>query len=85
VRSLHIDLIIKNSGKKNPNNSGFVEENDSLIIFIKRAGNIIDHEKLIIYDFKSEPQNYGNDEILGASYRIVRLDERWYYPEIGFD
>jgi len=85
VRDLDIDLIVKNSGKKNPNYSGFVEENDSLIIFIKRAENIIGEEKRIIYDFNKKPRNFGNDEIIGASYRIVQLDERLYYSEIGFD
>ena len=85
VRDLDIDLIVKNSGKKNPNYSGFVEENDSLIIFIKKAENIIGEEKRIIYDFNKKPRNFGNDEIIGASYRIVQLDERLYYSEIGFD
>ena len=85
VRDLDIDLIVKNSGKKNPNYSGFVEENDSLIIFIKRAENIIGEEKRIIYDFNKKPRNFENDEIIGASYRIVQLDERLYYSEIGFE
>ena len=85
VRDLDIDLIVKNSGKKNPNYFGFVEENDSLIIFIKRAENTIGEEKRIIYDFNKKPRNFGNDEIIGASYRIVQLDERLYYSEIGFD
>jgi hypothetical protein len=85
VRDLDIDLILKNSGKKNPNYSGFVEENDSLIIFIKKAENVTGEEKRIIYDFNKKPRNFGNDEIIGASYRIVQLDERLYYSEIGFD
>ncbi len=85
VRDLDIDLIVKNSGKKNPNYSGFVEENDSLIIFIKKAENVTGEEKRIIYDFNKKPRNFGNDEIIGASYRIVQLDERLYYSEIGFD
>ncbi len=85
VRDLDIDLIVKNSGKKNPSYSGFVEENDSLIIFVNRSGSIIETEKRIIYDFNKKPRNYGNDEIIGASYRIVQLNERWYYSEVGFD
>lgn len=85
VRDLDIDLIVKNSGNKNPSYSGFVEENDSLIIFIKRARNIFDQEKRIIYDFNKKPRNFGNDKIIGASYNIVQLDKRWYYSEIGFD
>ncbi|MBU3820840.1 hypothetical protein KO566_02105 [Flavobacteriaceae bacterium XHP0103] len=85
VRNLDIDLIVKNDEKKNPSYSGFVEENDSLIIFIKRAGTIIDQEKRIIYDFNIKPRNFGNDKIIGASYRIVQLDKRWYYSEIGFN
>ncbi|MFD1293832.1 hypothetical protein ACFQ5N_08300 [Lutibacter holmesii] len=85
IRDLNIDLIVKNSGMKNPRYSGFVEENDSLIIFVNRSGSIIKTEKRIIYDFNKNPRNYGNDEIIGASYRIVQLNERWYYSEIGFD
>ncbi|WP_282124778.1 hypothetical protein [Algibacter mikhailovii] len=85
VRDLDIDLIIKNSGKKNPSYSGFVEENDSLIIFVNRSGSIIETEKRIIYDLNKKPRNFGNDNIIGASYKIVQLDERWYYSEIGFD
>jgi len=85
VRDLDIDLIVKNSGKKNPSYSGFIEENDSLIIFVNRSGSIIETEKRIIYDFNQIPRNFGNDNIIGASYKIVQLDERWYYSEIGFD
>ncbi|WP_204524841.1 hypothetical protein, partial [Confluentibacter citreus] len=85
VRDLDIDLIVKNSGMKNPSYSGFVEENDSLIIFVNRSGSIIETEKRIIYDFNKKPRNFGNDNIIGASYKIVQLDERWYYSELGFD
>ena len=85
VRGLDIDLIVKNSGKKNSSYSGFVEENDSLIIFVKRSGSIIKNEKRIIFDFNKIPRNFGNDKIIGASYRIVQLNERWYYSKIGFD
>lgn len=85
VRDLDIDLIVKNSENKNPRYSGFIEENDSLIIFVNRSGSIIKTEKRIIYDFKKNPRNFGSASIIGASYRIVQLDERWYYSEIGFD
>lgn len=85
VRDLNIDLIVKNSGKKNPNYSGFVEENDSLIIFVNKSGSIIEKEKRIIYDFNKKPRNFGNDNIVGASYKIVQLNKRWYYSELGFD
>jgi hypothetical protein len=85
IRNLDIDLIVKNSGKKNPSFSGFVEENDSLIIFIKRPSSLFDEEKRIIYDFNKQPRNYGNNKIVGASYRIVQLNERWYYSEMGFE
>lgn len=85
IRNLDIDLIVKNSGKKNPSFSGFVEENDSLIIFIKKPSILFDEEKRIIYDFNKQPRNYGNNKIVGASYRIVQLNERWYYSEMGFE
>ncbi|MCM5663575.1 hypothetical protein [Galbibacter mesophilus] len=85
VRNLNIDLIIKNIGQKNLSYSGFVEESDSLVIFVNRSGSIFKTEKRIIYDFNKRPRNFGNDTIVGASYRIVQLDERWYYSEIGFD
>jgi hypothetical protein len=76
---------VNNSCIKNLNYSGFIEENDSLIFFIKRSNSILENEKRIIYDFNEIPRNFGNDTILGASYRIVQLDERWYYSEEGFD
>ncbi len=85
VRDLDIDLIVKNSGKKNPNYSGFIEENDGLILFIKRSNGLFDYEKRIIYDFNEVPRNFGNDTIPGASYKIVQLNKRWYYSEEGFD
>lgn len=85
VRDLDIDLIVKNSGNKNPSYSGFVEENDSLIIFVNRSGSIFKTERRIIYDFNKKPRNFGNDNIIGASYKIVQLDARWYYSELGFD
>ena len=85
VRKLDIDLIVKNDGNKNPSYSGFIEENDSLIIFINRSDNIFDKEKRIIYDFNRTPQNFGNNKIIGASYRVVQLSNRWYYSEIGLD
>jgi hypothetical protein len=85
IRELDIDRVIKNNGKKNPSYSGFIEENDSLILFIKRSNSLFDSEKRIIYDFNVVPRNFGNDSITGASYRIVQLDKRWYYSEEGFD
>lgn len=85
IGDLDIDLVVKNSGEKNPNYSGFIEENDSLIIFIKRSNSILENEKRIIYDFNEIPRNFGNDTIFGASYRIFQLEERWYYSEEGFD
>lgn len=85
VRDLDIDFIVKNSGKKNPNYSGFIEESDSLIIFIKKSDSMLDNEKRIIYDFNVIPRNFGNDTITGANYRIIQLNNRWYYSEEGFD
>lgn len=85
INKLNIDLVVKNGNKKNPNYSGFIEENDSLIIFIKKANNIFDTEKRIIYDSHETPKNFGNNNITGASYKLIQLDERWYYSEIGFD
>jgi hypothetical protein len=85
IRRLDIDIIVKNIGKVNPRFSGFVEESDSLIIFINKSNNILDFERRIIFDFNKNPRNFGNDSISGAAYRIVQLDERWYYSEIGFD
>jgi hypothetical protein len=85
IRRLDIDLVVKNDGKKNPSYSGFIEENDSLIIFVNRSGSILNDEQRIIYDYNKNPRNFGNEDIIGASYRIVQLDERWYYSEVGFD
>lgn len=85
IRDLDIDKVVKNSGRKNSSYSGFIEENDSLIIFVQKADNILHVEKRIIYDFNIEPRNFGSEELTGASYKIVQLDERWYYSENGFD
>lgn len=85
IDRLNIDLVVKNGNKKNPNYSGFIEENDSLIIFINKANNIFDTERRIIYDCSKKSRNFGDNEITGASYKITQIDERWYYSEIGFD
>lgn len=84
VRDLDIDFNVKNSGKKNPNYSGFIEENDSLIIFIRKSNSIFDDEKRIIYDFNKIPRNFGNDTITLANYRLIQLKNRWYYSEVRF-
>lgn len=85
INRLEIDLVVKNGNKKNPSYSGFIEENDSLIIFIKKANNMFDKEKRIIYDSHKTPRNFKNEHITGASYKIIQLEERWYYSEEGFD
>lgn len=85
VRALDIDVVVKNIEKKNPTYAGFIEENDSLVIFIRSSRSLVDIEKRIIYDFSTYPRNFGSETINGASYKIVQLDERWYYSEIGFD
>mgnify|MGYP000241049527 CR=1 FL=1 len=85
IRDLNIDLVVKNGDKKNPSYSGFDEENDSLVIFIKKSNSLFDTEKRILFDYHKKPQNYGNNEISGASYSIVQLNERFYFSEEGFD
>ena len=82
---LNIDLVVKNGNKKNLDYSGFIEENDSLLIFIKKANGLFDREKRIIYDCTKKPRNFGTNHITGASYKLIQLDERWYYSETGFD
>jgi NhaP-type Na+/H+ and K+/H+ antiporter len=85
LERLNIDVVVKNDSEKNPNYSGFIEENDSLIIFIKRSTNMFSLEKRIIYDYNKKPRNFGNKNIINASYKIKQLDERLYYSEEGFD
>ena len=85
VRKMDIDLIVKNDRNTNPYYSGFVEEKDSLIILIHRAQTLFEKEKRLLYDYSKKPRNYGNDKIVGASYSIFQLNDRWYYSEVGFD
>ncbi len=86
IRKLGINLVVINKGKSNSDYSGFAESNDSLIILTNTSGIIIESEKNIIYDFCKEPRNFGNQDIIGASYKITQLNERWYYSEKrGFD
>lgn len=85
IRDLDIDFVVKNGEMKNPSYSGFIEGNDSIIIFIQKSRNIFNSEKRIIFDFNKKPQNYGSNEIPGAAYKIVQINERWYYSEEGFD
>src|SRR5215217_359798 len=59
IDQLDIDLVVKNGNKKNPDYSGFIEENDSLLIFIKKANSLFDKEKRIIYDSTEKPRNFG--------------------------
>uniref|UniRef100_UPI004049D44F hypothetical protein n=1 Tax=Flavobacterium sp. TaxID=239 RepID=UPI004049D44F len=85
ANDLNIDFIVKNKETKNPKFSGFMEENDSLIIFVKKAKHIFDFEQRIIYDFSKSPRNFGSDDLILASYKSTQLNERWYFTEIGFD
>jgi len=85
MRKLDIDYVIKNSDKKNIRYTGFIEESDSLMIFIKRSSSIITPEKRIIYDFARIPRKFGNDTINGASYKRTQLNDRWYFTTVGFD
>ena len=85
MRNLEIDEIYYNKDKNNSIFSGFVEESDSLIIFIKKSRNIANSEKRILFDTAKKPRNYGNDTIIGASYKLIQINDRWYFSTIGFD
>ncbi len=84
ITSLDVDIIVRNDNR-NREYLGFVEENDSLIILVQKAGSILDAEKRIIYDFAKIPRNFGSEKIAQASYNIVQLNERWYFSTEGFD
>lgn len=85
MRKLDIDYVIKNNSKINIRYSGFAEESDSLMIFIKRSSSILISEKRIIYDFARVPRKFGNETIEGASYKRTQLNDRWYFTTVGFD
>jgi hypothetical protein len=82
---LWLDYIVKNSNKKNNRYSGFIEESDSLLILIKKSSSIFQLEKRIIYDFARVPREFGSDTIIGASYKIIQLNDRWYFSTVGLD
>ena len=63
MRSMGIHYIVKNQ-TRNRDFSGFIEESDSLIIFIRKSQNLFQPERRIIYDFATNPRNFGNDKIL---------------------
>jgi hypothetical protein len=84
MRSMGIHYIVKNQ-TRNEDFSGFIEESDSLIIFIKKSQNLFQSERRIIYDFATNPRSFGNDEIPNASYEIEQLSARWYFSITGFD
>lgn len=85
IRDLDVDYVVINKGNKNPDYSGFIEENDSLIILIKKSNDMFEKENRLIYDFYKKPRNFGSNNIELASYRLVQLNERWYFSEVGFD
>ena len=85
IRYLGIDRIVINKASLNKSFSGFVEENDSLIILISRADHMFDREKRIIYDFKTSPRMFGSEVIKGASYKVSQINDRLYYAESSFD
>lgn len=82
---LDINYIVRNLDRKNKNYLGFIEENDSLIIFIQRSSSILDAEKRIIYDFAKVPRSFCSETIQNASYEITQLNDRWYFSTEGFD
>ena len=84
MRSMGIHSIVRNQ-TRNKDFSGFIEENDSLIIFIRNSRNLFQPERRIIYDFATNPRNFGNDKIPNASYEIEQLNSRWYFSTTGFD
>ncbi|MEO9802537.1 MAG: hypothetical protein ABJF04_04780 [Reichenbachiella sp.] len=84
MRSMGIHYIVKNQ-TRNEDFSGFIEESDSLIIFIKKSQNLFQSERRIIYDFATKPRNFGNNETPNASYKIEQLNSRWYFSTTGFD
>jgi hypothetical protein len=85
MRNLGIDYIYKNQGTKNRDLAGFVEESDSLIIFVSKSQSIFQNEKRIIYDFAKRPRNFGSEKLDLAAYEIKQLNDRWYFSTIGFD
>jgi DNA-binding transcriptional LysR family regulator len=85
MRRLNIDLIVKSLDKPNNEYSGFMEGNDSLLIFIRKSHSILKAEKRIIYDFASRPRNFGGDSITNAAYERMQLNDRWYFSTVGFD
>ncbi len=59
---------------------------DSLAHFIiKNDGFLFLEDKVIIYDFAQTPRNFGDSEIIGASYYRKQVLDRWYLESIGFD
>lgn len=84
MRSMGIHYIVKNQ-TTNEDFAGFVEQSDSLVIFIKKSQNLFQSERRIIYDFATYPRNFGDDEIPNASYEIEQLNSRWYFSTTGFD
>ena len=84
-RELDVDLAIVNCTSKNSQYSGFFEVSDSLVILVNKSDNIMDTEKRIIYDFSKKPRNVESKIIPGASYKITKLNKRWYFSETGFD
>ena len=80
MRRLGIDKI---EIKYNTNHTEMIEA-DSIVIFHKFERVPFYHER-IIYDFADLPQNFGDEEIITASYKRVQLNERWYFEEFGFD
>jgi len=85
ISDLSIDYIVRNLNRKNSGYSGLMEQNDSLVIFINTSSSFGNWERRIIYDFSKNPRNFGNESIPSTSYKLIQLDERWYYSEIEFD
>lgn len=85
MKRLKIDLIVKNLDKPNDEYSGFMEGNDSLLIFIRKSHSILKPERRIIYDFASSPRNFGSNTITIAAYERKQLNDRWYFSTVGFD
>jgi hypothetical protein len=84
-RDLDIDAVYTNGKDKNTYFSGFFEENDILIIFIRYSGIFHSSEKRIIYDYKKLPRKHDSETLPLASYTIKPLNNRWYYSEKGFN
>jgi len=56
-----------------------------LVFFVQNSQSIFEPQTIMAYDYGLAPREIDDKDIPGASFKSVRVKERWYILSLGFD